>query len=419
MNNTTSPSIHFKRRSIITKKETLTLFQSPISMEFMGDSLSNSSHSGIKSVNSPLALKSPLTSASVSKKPFYSYRKTQEESMRELFLGDDSTLLYAYCESLIKQDSNPRYIKVLLMYYASRGKLVELMQKLSEREIETSSIHNQLFRGNSIFTKVYNQYINLYCSQYLQSTTHKFLQYLNEMNIDFVLEDCLENKSSYEQLTTNVLQLFSTILLDTIDAIPSHLRLILRALYKNVTELRGQNKANCAFKTLFFLRYLLTPLLRSPEILKILQKAVTNSSCDLSNMSPEQLKFKFTINQILQVITRGPTIINSTTNMVNIKEMEKSLIEVIEIIKGEMKKISLYYKKDFADVFSVVKGKYDGSGGTSSIHSTAPDLINWMNEKERGLMKENDDLRKEIVRLEMRIEKLKQRVNGCAFEQLN
>ena len=83
---------------------------------------------------------------------------SNDEVLSDLFFGE-SQLLNVYCETLISvREHNPYHVNVLLAYFKSRGKMLELLKYTSTEEIEFTNIRNELFRGNTTFTRIYKGY---------------------------------------------------------------------------------------------------------------------------------------------------------------------------------------------------------------------------------------------------------------------
>ncbi|KAL7714723.1 Ras-GAP domain-containing protein [Entamoeba marina] len=335
-------------------------------------------------------------------------RKSQEESLTEMFFQKDSELLNCYCESLIKNETNPSCIGTLLEFWFSRGKLVELLTNLAEKEIQTTNVHNQLFRGNTVFSKVYSKYLSKYCGGYIKETSYPFLDFIKEKYGLNGIEDALKNDN--EKYT--ICHIFSTFLLDNVDLIPPHFKEIFQNIYSFVFQKLGEEQANKVFVTLLFLRYLLTPFITSPNLLvtiqKVLSDLLTKSTQNNDMLDDEMLKFKTNIKTLIFKIKRGPSMYTTSFKGISIAKQEKSLNQMIELIKQEMKTLSHYYNGDFTPVFCVVKGKVNYE---LSVSYASTQFTTWLEEKEILAKQQNEKLKSEINRISKENILLKQKID--------
>ncbi|KAL7720096.1 Ras-GAP domain-containing protein [Entamoeba marina] len=322
-------------------------------------------------------------------------KKSQEEQLRKLLFCFPSDFLIAYSNALLKGEPNPFHITELLKFFSSRGRLTDLLTNLAYTELETINIHNELFRGNTPFTKVFSTYLHRYCSDYLSQTTHKLLASVN-------------STTSIDE----ILMSFSKILTQTRNQFPCHLKIILQKIHSTVSVLRGTSSARRAIATLLFLRYIFTPLTQSPSILKVVQRIVSevaNSSKSRRDAPPGIHEMMLACEQLLESVVNGPTGYGMSRRGISEDDQEKSLISLIAIIRHELKHINNYYVGDFEEVFAVVKGKADPCVGMNVAYVTK-EFTSWMDERELAVIKENNDLRFEVDKLQKDIRKLKQTI---------
>ncbi|ELP86744.1 hypothetical protein EIN_307700 [Entamoeba invadens IP1] len=399
-----------------------------------------------------LALKnlSPFIQISPRKTPTpNAVKKSPEEAMRRMLFNFPSNLLTAYCQIVchcvkiiyiytiffnvlnflkifVKQDeSNPFYIKSLLQFYSSRGKLTDLLIYLAQEEIEKTNQHNMLFRGNTSFTRIFTQYLNRYCSSFLNNTSIQVVQILLKKNTKNEEENELQNalKNTNDDLVFNndffdTLNLFTSILESQKNTFPSHLQEILRNVYYKVKDKRDEKQAINAVTTLLFLRFILTPFTSTPVILKETQKLIGEiGTITLPfNKNPltnrQTTHFKLYVESYINTILFGPTNYALSHRGFNALEQENSLIAIINIIRQEMRTFSMIYKGDFDDVFSVIKGKTDALVNCSISYSTA-EFVKWMDDREKLIYKENDLLKRNIETLKANICYLKSKIESA------
>ena len=131
--------------------------------------------------------------------------QTNEELLTTLLFEEESKLLFTYCQTLNQINQfNSHSIKVLFKYFKSRGKLNELLINLGRNEITKTNINNELFRGNNIFTKVYNEYTKLYCNDYLNKIINPILNKIKELKInEFSLYHSTQSMNRRNEVNSN------------------------------------------------------------------------------------------------------------------------------------------------------------------------------------------------------------------------
>ncbi|KAL7714147.1 Ras GTPase-activating protein [Entamoeba marina] len=350
-------------------------------------------------------------------------KQSNEEILTELYFNKDSKLLLAFCKSLIgRNDFSNYHIRILLKFYKSRGKLTDLLITLAENEIETSNPQNELFRGNSIFTRVYAEYLRNYCSQFLQSVIQPIeeLIFTTKTRQSPGLPTSDENRSNVfvSSLLRDVLIVFSETLVDAIDQLPPHLRLILRHIFQKVLTKRGEDSACHVFETLLFLRFLLPPLSTTPQLLKQIQlllKSCTGKilfvhSIDNDNSlcKQEESSFIHSVNVLYRNIVFGPLSYGISAKGVKRVEQDESYHDMINVLRSELNKISSHYGDGFEVVFNLIKGKREVSH--INILTAAEGMTDWMIEREIQVEVENKELRTAIDRLERSCQLLRQKI---------
>ncbi|EKE42174.1 hypothetical protein ENUP19_0100G0008 [Entamoeba nuttalli] len=335
--------------------------------------LSKSCNSSLTHINS-----SPLSSPVLSK-------HGKEDYIKELFLQPNSPLLYAYCQSLIQQSSNPTYSKVLLSYFFYRGKIVDLLFKLASTEIENSFSSNELFRKNTIFYKIYTNYTNLYCSEFLIKVKKDF------------------DSSSHHLLTD-----LSSSILHCLKFIPTHFIIILSKIFQKITYIHDEIQANNAICALFFIHYLL-PFFKSYSDISHLgiieaNEAVNYMITKTDKYQPTQ--FKNTVILLTQLFSYSPLMVVRECQF-NVAEQERTKRNMLLVLKTELKEISNYYRGDFCSVFNCIKGS---SLKEQSILYSTKEFIHWLEEREQLIRYENNNLTNKIIALKKRNERLKHQI---------
>ncbi|EDR29896.1 hypothetical protein EDI_111780 [Entamoeba dispar SAW760] len=344
-------------------------------------------------------------------------KKSQEEEMRKFLFNFPSLLLNSYCTALIKNDGNPYHIKVLLEFYSSRGKLIDLLTNLAYDEIDGCNINNQIFRGNTLFTKIYAEYLRRYCSEFLASSTLQFIELL-KTNKHYLDGFSLPKESEgYRSCFREGMRHYVKLLEQSKRLFPAHLREIIKNIFFKVKSNRGEQQAIRTISTLLYLRYLFIPFATYPSLLVEIQKVVTETTkrdhLILYSPIPKEKQFcsefiHFIERTLISVIT-GPTSFSTSIRGISALNQEKSLVSLVSIIRQEMKLISKFYPNDFDEVFQVVKGKTNTNASCSVCYIT-DEFTGWMTEREKALVKENSEIMKQIQIIQKQNERLRSQI---------
>ncbi|KAL7722941.1 Ras-GAP domain-containing protein [Entamoeba marina] len=335
---------------------------------------------------------------------------TQEEAFRQFFFGYNTPLLHAYCEGLLTITPNPHHILVLLQYYSSRGSLVDLLTTLAVKEIETADSVNKLFVEESPFLHVYSFYLSHCCNDYLQFIVHFLNGHISKNSVDKSIDNVDAQSMDY---CNDVSLAFNQLFVDSnkgFNQFPIHLRVILRSIYRKVCEKRSESEANEALATLLFTKYLFAPFFKNSALLQTLKNTVSAMFASRAFIYYEGVHSQYSpfIN-LLSFIKIGPTSFGRSKRGINSRLQERSLKDIVEIVKWEMKKISPYYDGDFYDVFCYVKG-HKKDTFLQNVDYVTILFMNWSDDREEMIKSENYQLKKSIAALKERNESIKQKI---------
>ncbi|BFU20822.1 GTPase-activator protein for Ras family GTPase [Entamoeba histolytica HM-1:IMSS-B] len=326
-------------------------------------------------------------------------KKSPEQALRSLLFCDTPSLLYCYCDSLLKQTVSLSAINSLLVFYSSRGKVTLLFTKLGEKEINKSKQGIPLFRGNTSFIRLYNAYVITYCNHYLIDMA------------DVIVHETDQPSINEQYQITKWVKSFTKYLVNNLHSICSHHKRIIRELCRYVSPSLDNQKRRQVFTTLFFLRYLFLPLISYPSLLKTLQKAISEwlkqpekSQRDQNNpMTP----FKNAIDIVYDYIINFPD--GMDVGMVDQRKQEESLCHLISILKENMHVLSNCYSDDFYDIFSLVKGNQVDIAPTN-VAASIDNIKQWNEDKINTMTKINVELKAKIRQMELQNEKIKQQI---------
>ncbi|ELP90694.1 hypothetical protein EIN_024030 [Entamoeba invadens IP1] len=308
-------------------------------------------------------------------------KSSTEDLLKSLLFANPSPLLNAYCDGLLQQVPVPTHITALMSFFSSRGKLIDLLTVLARREIDGCSA-NQLFRGNGAFTKIYSSFLSTEGSFLINSTSQKLVEYIIQSGLDKKLES--KNNEEVKVIAETLFYSFSSLLQKHFADFSVCHKMVLKSLYMEVSRKRGEIQAKNAFTTLIFLRYLFVPFMRFPNLLKNFQATV-------STRLSENTEIGKVIDNMLENIVNVPSLCYSSP--IDLKKQEKSLQQIINIIRSEMPKISKKYVGDFDIVFAAVKSKREDS---TNIDFAAMELRCWSEGKLESSAKLNAELKAKI-----------------------
>ncbi|ELP87796.1 hypothetical protein EIN_411490 [Entamoeba invadens IP1] len=216
-------------------------------------------------------ISSPSTDNSFFVSPANSKQITPEEIVRNLMLSK-LTLLNGFSQLIALEPSKDSYIPVLLSYYSSRDKLYNVIAALAMEEINNTCCSNQLFRGNTVFTKFYGVYANTYCAAMLKETSETIVGFIKVAHYMKYLELPVIDESR-KNIEREIFSTYTAMLRQNEALFPQHYKLILKRIYVQTREVRGEAEAIEVLTTLIFLRFLFVPFLATPSLLKCFQRA--------------------------------------------------------------------------------------------------------------------------------------------------
>ncbi|BFU21295.1 Ras GTPase-activating protein, putative [Entamoeba histolytica HM-3:IMSS] len=359
-------------------------------------------------------------------------RPSNEEVLASMFLEKNSRLLYSYSQALIsKSDYNSYHIRILLKFFKSRGKLTHLITNLSDIEIETTNYNNELFRGNSVFTRVFSEYLKNYCNEFLQliiSPIQEIIKEVKTKNQPSILtgDDSL-NGLLLACTIKDVLEKMAVSITKNTCLLPPHLRYILRHIYNSVYLIRGEEASKHVLETLIFLRFILPPLAQTPQLLKKLQSLLKMANGKIFSRfsddkhetltTREETLFISSVNTFYRGIITGPLSFATSFKGVKRSEQDESYNDIVQVIRSEMNRISSVFGDGFETVFDIVKGKKDVV--SVNVINAAEEMTSWMIDREYELEGENKELRLSVDCLKKECCILRQKVMELQTNELN
>ena len=402
--------------------------------------------------------------------PFNDLLQPNKEEMLVNHFFDDPKFLDAYCKSFITGKENSSYnCRMLLKFFKSRGKLHELLRRVYTTEIETTSVHNPLFRGNTLFTKLYNEYTKTYCKEYMNNIMQPVLSFLekyksidkqnqmkevnktNPLNIVILQNETNENRNENDQqqkqveispnekenqtenekekqnenenepknemteemLYKKTLQIFTQQLQTHLP--PPTLLILLHGLYEKVYVDRNESIACNIIQTLLFLRFLLTPLSFHGQILRKLQMLLKKSvgqkplnSLQAKRLMDEEKEFLTAVSVTYSIIFNCPYGEQSLIKGYNQDEQEETYHGILAIIRTNLNGFYGNYGEGFEEVFKITKNTKEQPKG--NILLTSEEMICRMIEKCTELEEENKRLKSVISSTTEDCEKLKKKI---------
>ena len=314
-------------------------------------------------------------------------------------------MLEAYCQTFITGEENASYnIRMLLKFFKSRGKLHELLTRIYTKEIETTSVHNPLFRGNTLFTKIYNEYTKTYCKEYFNKIMQPIVALLEQFKSQ-------EEQPSEDVIYAKTLELFTDLLKKYPP--PSTLMICLHGLYRKVIIDRSETIACNVIQTLLFLRFLLTSLSHHGTILRKLQMLMKKSgqllnASQVKRLTPQETEFIRVVNITYSMIFNCPYGEQTVFKGYDESEQEESFKGILNIIRTNMNKFYANYGEGFEEFFKITKNTKEQP--KSNLFLVSEEMVSRMIEKYTELEEENKRLKQVISATSDKCEFLRKKI---------
>ena len=352
--------------------------------------------------------------------------------------SNDKKLLNAYFTALIKnpdfQTNQNNPIRILLKYLKCRGKLDSFLISIAKEEIENTKKETQLMRGNTIFTKLYNEYTKLYCNEYLSTIISPIIDKIMKIMNRYNITD-LQNEHVDEILKSSLIE-FGEKIEQT--PLPSSLALLLKEIYDFVCEKRNQKEAKNLLETLFFLRFVFPPFLTHQNILKRLQVLVRDAfpmhfnylnqsmncstkSINLNGNNNQQntqtnnemndsykQNFISSISKFYSKLIYCPIQHKLSFEGINEKEQKESYSSLVQLLKSKMKDLQFHYGEGFDPIFNILKGNKENT--KINLRNSCDEMKDWLCEQENQLENANKSLKEAIELLKKSNHLLKKKI---------
>ncbi|EDR25580.1 hypothetical protein EDI_156950 [Entamoeba dispar SAW760] len=330
-------------------------------------------------------------------------KKSPEQFLKSSLFDNNPSLLFCYCDKLLKRDSSSFKINSLLNFYASHGKVVFLFIKLGEKEISSTKTGTPLLKGNTPFIRLYKSYVLNWCNRYLD----EIVKEIEILKITNGTEEIDISQDKNREFMKN----FGNSLVKNLSYLTSHQRRIIKELcsYKAISH--DQQIIKQVFSSLFFLRYCFLPLVKYPSLLKILQKGVSEwifekTTFHIISEDP-MLDLKNVLNTVFEFIMEYPN--DLEVGMINKDQQEESLRNLLLILKDNLNVLSAYYTDGFGEIFSLVKGNQYISNSTNMSYAL-DEIKEWTVTKLETMSQLNLELKMKVQQMREINEKIRQRI---------
>ncbi|GAB1226215.1 hypothetical protein ENUP19_0279G0002 [Entamoeba nuttalli] len=376
------------------------------SSNFLNDPIISENHSTC--VHSGCQIKKRRNSFNTAKVNSMFSKSQPEEVLRKLLFSDNPMLLYSYCDKVLKNGSDEKRVIPFLIFYSSRGKITQLLCQVGKREIKEAKAGTPLFRGNTPFIRFYSFYLFFYCNEYLTKTTSAIIKQIE--NGEQQMPDS-NNQVYTKQFVTS----YSRFITESIPYIPCHQRKVIKSLLSSPSVINDTTKKKQIFSTLMFLRYLFVPFLKHPCILKLLQKCVSEWIRECEDKDKKQVnttdvfnELKLSLDYLYDNVVNSP--VGFEVGMINLKQQERSLNELILLLKDNLFTLSSDYNGDFQEIFNLVKGKQEIDNSANMKFAT-DELKHWTGSKLEIASQLNCELKFKITELTRENERIKHRIS--------
>ncbi|ELP87854.1 hypothetical protein EIN_274210 [Entamoeba invadens IP1] len=256
---------------------------------------------------------------------FRSHSLNADDAMLQiLFLAPYSPLLKSYVRTLLKTDCENRNIDVLMNYFTARKLLPQLLQTLAKFEVEQTNMCNPLFRGNTIFSKTYIFYLNKHCSDFVKETSSALLDFLSAIQFD-------DKSSASTTMYSSIVSTYLSLLNESKRIIPKNLLWVIHGIYKVVLIKRNSTEALIGVNTLFFMRYLLIPFMKMPNLFKYIQSLITPIVCGKQVIQKNE-EF-YVIQELIDIITKEVLAPNTPRSYYMTKDQERTSNEMLVLLR--------------------------------------------------------------------------------------
>ncbi|ELP85436.1 hypothetical protein EIN_087480 [Entamoeba invadens IP1] len=306
----------------------------------------------------------------------------KDQILDELFIQPHSQLLYAYCNVFIRTNYNEKYTRTLLYYFSSRGKLVDLLNRIISIELETVD-EDQLFTKTGIFVPIFSSYVSLFCGSYRNNLKMSYQRKLKEKKINDQLEEKEPFNTFYETIA------------DDFKNIPTHFVIVMSRLFKTVSKALGKRYSIETVRSLFVLN-IVEPIIKGTPLVNSLNQMTTNHLT------------RFIHRVVLEMISTPLSVIRET--QVDFELQEKTSTEIVQIMKSNMICLSKFYPGDFSIIFNCVKGVR--THGQVTLIDATSGYLEWTDSKENVLKTENLNLTTRNNQLKTSISLLKEKVQN-------
>ncbi|KAJ3432578.1 ras gtpase-activating protein [Anaeramoeba flamelloides] len=214
----------------------------------------------------------PLSNQTLNEKTENRWRKKYHELIKHL-LSNNHEILYALSDVVHSGDADE--VAKALVEILSNMKLPDLVQFIKgsiEREVENTDLAPQLFRSNSMATKMMTSFSKQVGSEYLKNTFEKIITQIvkQQVRIEIDPRKLKENENLEEmfKILRQYVKSFLDLIYKSTNYVPSVLREICQQLMLSVGKKFPDHK-EISIAGVFFLRYL-CPAIINPESFHII-----------------------------------------------------------------------------------------------------------------------------------------------------
>eukprot|EP01105_Mastigella_eilhardi_P015383 TRINITY_DN3514_c0_g1_i3.p1 TRINITY_DN3514_c0_g1~~TRINITY_DN3514_c0_g1_i3.p1 ORF type:complete len:526 (+),score=133.77 TRINITY_DN3514_c0_g1_i3:172-1749(+) len=237
----------------------------------------------------------------VARNCFYKVARSNFNALLTLIVSPDLHLAIGICDALSADDTTA---VALVRLFNKQGQAPTFVSELLDRNV-CSHVDKKpcvLFRGDSIATKVANQYFRLICYQYLQQTlrphVEELLANVSGYEIDPERAPPTDDlKTNGEHLVEFVRALLKSIF-EAVDSMPYNVRLVLSDLHSRLEKYGHPELCTTAVAAIFFLRFV-CPAICFPE-----QYYLTSAG---QVVEPEQRRILTLAVKIIQSLANAKT----------------------------------------------------------------------------------------------------------------
>ena len=354
----------------------------------------------------------------------------------QLLFSKDSEFLRCYCAEFIKGKMAPECntnARLLVEYFNVHGKLIDLMKEVGKREIDTTNVETQIFRGNTAFTRLYAEYCPQCLLPYLRDVTKEIIQQLTQEDLVFN-PDALSNQDAENQKESienfaKIAKQFAQKLVDSTYLIPSHYHQLIRFISVEIPK-KNHHKSTPlnTFNLLFFIRTIF-PVFHAPQhVMDSIQppspemaRRLTAFSKTCQSLVNEMTPSVCIPSEVIQMMTSAAAkLFELFTHPRSGYMTEKSGLDfalqanahknIVELVRENIEPLCNIMQRDQQQLRESLKSEKDGDSVMTEMQQSLEFCSNTYSDRLKAVEDEISDLTNEIEKYKQQLKQVQKAI---------